>query len=390
MRNIMMVLAAAVFAGAASMRVLDALLPGIAKYYGTSIGATGGAVTAYALSYSVCQLLYGPLGDRSGPYRIITLAAMLSGVAALGCAIAPTLNSLVALRLVAGGIAAAIGPLTMAWISHATTAQERPVAVANITGASILGATAGQVGGGLVGQFFDWQASFLFIGVFFGLSGLALLGAGRRRPDFRLIGRSERTSGSGSSWAAIFLLLRRPAVRFTLMAVGMEGFATYMSFTYISGLLHDRLALSMGMIGLSVALFGMGGILFVLLARRVVENWTEGSRAFFAGWALGAAFVTLMLARSALVAAGALFLLGFAFFLLHNILQVRATHMAPDQAGAALSLFAATFFLGQAIGARLGGWWFDHLDVSLLFGLSGLIMVGLGFVISRKAPPMGS
>ena len=98
LRVIKIVLATAILAGAASMRILDTLLPDIAKYYGRSVGSTGAAVTAYAISYSGCQLLYGPAGDRIGPYRIITLAAVLSAVAALGCALAPSFTWLVALR----------------------------------------------------------------------------------------------------------------------------------------------------------------------------------------------------------------------------------------------------------------------------------------------------
>ena len=82
-----------------------------------------------------------------------------------------------------------------------------------------------------------------------------------------------------------------------------------------------------------------------------------------------------------LVSGSALFILGLGFFMLHNTLQVRATHMAPEAPGAALSLFAATFFLAQAAGALIGGWSFDHLGAGVSCSASAAILVGLGFAM---------
>lgn len=96
------------------MRCLDALLPSIADSFGRSIGSAGGAVAAYSLSYSLVQLVYGPLGDRFGAYRVGTAAACPSALAAAACGLATSLEGLVALRFAAGAVAAAIGPLTLA------------------------------------------------------------------------------------------------------------------------------------------------------------------------------------------------------------------------------------------------------------------------------------
>jgi MFS transporter, YNFM family, putative membrane transport protein len=380
LRVIKTVLAAAVLAGAASMRSLDTLLPDIAAYYGQSVGSAGAAVTAYAISYSGCQLLYGPAGDRIGPYRIITLAAILSAVAAVGCALAPTFTWLVALRFLAGGVAAAIGPLAIAFISHATSSQERPVAVAHITGASIIGGAAGQLGGGLIGQMFNWQAGFLIIALLFALSGWAMARTGSRNPRFRAIGRRHASHG-GIPGARFAALIRRPAVRLTLIGVGVEGLAMYTSFTYVSAMLQKRFALGTATIGSLIALYGVGGIVFVLMARHVVRGVRESRRAVLGGALLGIGFLLLTFVHSPSTAGCALFILGLGFFMLHNVLQVRATHMAPDAPGTAISLFAATFFFAQAVGAMLGGWSFDHLGSSLSCGCSAIVLAGLGVAI---------
>ena len=41
--------------------------------------------------------------------------------------------------------------------------------------------------------------------------------------------------------------------------------------------------------------------------------------------------------------------------MLHNTLQTNATQMAPEARGLAVSTFASCFFIGQGLGAWLGG-----------------------------------
>lgn len=382
-RMVTYALAAGIFAGAASMRILDALLPEIAGDFGQSIGATGVAVTAYALSYSGCTLIYGPLGDRYGPYRVIMFAALFSAVASIGCAAAATLEWLAAMRFVAGGVAAAIGPLTLAWIGAATTAQERPVFIANLTGASLLGAMAGQIGGGVIGAGFDWRLSFIVIAAFFALAGAALACAGAAHPSYRLVGRRDETTPDKNT-PGFLQILRRRAVLLVLAGVGTEGIAIYMSFTYAGALLENRFLIGLGAIGALISLFGVGGLLFVLFAKFFVRTLSEKRRALLGGCVLGGGFATLMLASSLFLVALAMGVLGFGFLMMHNILQVRATHMAPASQGRALSLFAATFFAAQAVGAVIGGWSFDHLGPSVSFGASAIMLTLLGFAIAAS------
>jgi MFS family permease len=46
--------------------------------------------------------------------------------------------------------------------------------------------------------------------------------------------------------------------------------------------------------------------------------------------------------------------------MLHNTLQLRASHMAPETRGAAMSAFAASFFFGQLAGVAIGGLIYDR------------------------------
>lgn len=374
-------IALAVFAGAMSMRALDALLPTIARDYGHSVGTAGAAVTAYAVSYSGLQLFYGPLGDRMGPLRVIAIAGLGSGLAAMACAAAGTLEWLVALRFVAGAVAAGIGPLAMAWVGHATSAEERAVVIARMTSASILGTTAGQAGGGALGVLFGWQSAFLVIGTVFLLSGIGLSMIGRRAPGLAKLGRTVPGSTSAPGFVA---LLARPVVRVVLLGVAVEGFAMSMSFTYIAAHLEQGAHLGPGRVSLLIALFGAGGVAFVLSVRQMLKLG-ESRRALLGGAALAIGNLILLATALSWAVGAALFAMGIGFFMLHNIFQVRATHMAPDATGTGISLFAATFFLGQALGASFGGAAFDRIGAAPLFAGSAALLFGLTLIISRHA-----
>ena len=94
MNRAVFLLSLAAFASAASLRATDPLLPLIAGEYGVTTGAASGAVTAFALSYGLLQVLVGPLGDRFGRYRTIAAAALISAFGSAACALAPSLDAL--------------------------------------------------------------------------------------------------------------------------------------------------------------------------------------------------------------------------------------------------------------------------------------------------------
>jgi predicted MFS family arabinose efflux permease len=78
--------------------------------------------------------------------------------------------------------------------------------------------------------------------------------------------------------------------------------------------------------------------------------------------------------------------LGLGFYMLHNTLQVNATQMAPDRRGAAVSAFAACFFLGQSTGVSLGAVAVGAAGTSLFIAMGGvgLWVVALVFAAALR------
>jgi predicted MFS family arabinose efflux permease len=75
---------------------------------------------------------------------------------------------------------------------------------------------------------------------------------------------------------------------------------------------------------------------------------------------------------------------GLGFYLFHNTLQTRATEMAPQARGAAVSFFALFLFLGQAIGVSVFGHLIEAAGYRSGFVVGGLGLLGLAFVFRAR------
>ncbi|MEV7615487.1 MFS transporter [Streptomyces sp. NPDC089799] len=117
-------------------------------------------VDAYVLVFAALLIPAGALGDRYG--RKGALLAGLGLFAAGGAlsALAADPATLIAGRGLCGAGAALIMPATMSVLVHLTPPERRGQALATWTLSAGLGGLAGNVGGGLAGEFLTWRALF--------------------------------------------------------------------------------------------------------------------------------------------------------------------------------------------------------------------------------------
>lgn len=73
---------------------------------------------------------------------------------------------------------------------------------------------------------------------------------------------------------------------------------------------------------------------------------------------------------------------GFGFFMLHNTLQANAAQMAPTARGTAVSLFAASLFLGQSVGVFFAAKLIDRVGSAAVVATGGLLVLAVGFYFS--------
>ena len=343
------------------------MLPELAHEFGTSVSAASVAITTYAIAYAASLLLQGPLGDRFGKLRVVTWGMALAGVASIGCAFAWDLGSLAAMRLFTGMFASASVALGMAYIGDVVPMAERQATIAHFISGSLLGQTVGPLVGGAFTDWVGWRVSFGVLGFIFVCVAATLLV--RTRP-----GWGAPMPGTIQLIPLYRRLLARPAMRW-LVAVGVgETLFFFGGYAFLGAFLKIEFGLSFTAIGLILAGFGLGGLVYTFAARSLIR--ALGDRGLvLGGGVLGAvAFVAFVLVPHWGYTVAFTLGLGFGFYMIHNTIQAKATEVAPDARGSAVALYATSWALGQAVGVGAAG-----LAVAMIGYAPAIMACGLGF-----------
>jgi predicted MFS family arabinose efflux permease len=388
-RASLLVLGMAAFMVQADARVIDPLLHVISREFHTSPPAAAIVISAYALPYGLFQLLYGPVGDRVGKLRVMAGCLTVFSFGTFACAFVPNIPVFATLRFLTGVVAAAVVPMSLGYIGDKFPYEGRQIALARFMSALMIGQIVGSMLGGLFGQYLGWRYVFVVFGIV-GLGVSALLAReGRRfaepRTTARPLGSAVLTVPLGGSLifagllgvlpitvatacggAGVCLLvyalatqyggiLRRPTAPLVLGTVMLEGLFVFGGLSYLASSLTDRFAINYAYAGLMVAGFGCGGLVYSVSAKRLVTGVGELGVLLLGGTLLGFGFVAIGLMPYWQFFVPAVVVLGMGYYTMHGTLQTRATELAPQARGTAISLFAFFFFLGQATGPQLVG-----------------------------------
>jgi EmrB/QacA subfamily drug resistance transporter len=176
-RRTLLVAGLAVFVTFLDTTVLFVAFPDISRTFSSAgPGALSWVLNAYTITFAALLVPAGKLADRLGHRRLFLLGSALFTTASVACAVAPTVEVLIAFRSVQALGAAALVPSSLALVLRAFPRDRLPVAVA-IWGA--MGAAAGTVGPTL-GAVLVEAASWRWVFMINLPAGLLTLGLGRR------------------------------------------------------------------------------------------------------------------------------------------------------------------------------------------------------------------
>lgn len=342
-------LAAAGFLSMSGARVMDPLLAVVAADFRVGVPTASIVIAAFTLPYGLNQLVLGPLGDRFGKLRVM-LGALLGFVVFTGlCATSRNLPMLVVLRACSGAASAGLIPLSMAYIGDAVPYEQRQIVISRYMTGNVMGLTLAGPIGGVLGEHIGWR------GVFLVLAGAATIVA--TLLAYRLHALPDRRGAAAFNPANYLTLATRPAARLLLLATAAEGAMTMGAFPFVAPFLHAEFGLSYGVVGLILACFGVGSFLYTRLAPVVLPVLGEPGMIL-----AGGGLMTLCLLAATVTPSGLSFIaievgLGLGFYLLHGVLQARATELLPHARSTAVASFAFVLFLGQSVGAlSLAAW----------------------------------
>ncbi len=384
-RNSIICLSLAAVGSGAALRVNDALLPSLANAFMVDVGTAAQVTSVFAVAYGVSQLLFGPLGERWGKYRVIAWACVACAIVSVMCATTNDFTMLRVMRGLAGACAAGIIPLSMAWIGDVVDYEDRQPVLARFLIGQIVGLSAGVWLGGFTADHWSWRVPYWMLAIYFVIIGGLLLALDRKLPiSARATRRSERSALHGLVEDFRHVLEMRWA-RVILLSVFLEGALLYGPFTFIALHMHRQFDMSLSAAGALVMLFGLGGFVFAIGSRRLVRRLGETGLAGFGGVLLVASLLLIAFAPAwqwAIPGAG---LAGLGFYMFHNTLQVNATQMAPLRRGPAVSAFASSFFLGQSAGVLICGLLVSRVGTTAIIagGALGLLCVSAAFTRLR-------
>ncbi|MEO8137545.1 MAG: MFS transporter [Betaproteobacteria bacterium] len=370
----LLALAAAAFVSGANLRLFDALLPTVAEDFAVPPTTASIVITAFTLAYGLFQIIHGPLGDRVGKLRVIGGATLIAAIASLGCAYATSLHALAALRFATGMGAAAIVPLSLAWIGDNTPYEKRQATLGRFLSFILTGQILGPALGGALAEYISWRRVFDVLAVVFLIVSIVLFIV-----DHRTRAPAVAAKAHGNIWRNYATVLGDPWVRTVVLTVFLEGGLFYGAFSYTGAYLKERFDLSYLLIGGLLAGFGVGGVIYSTMVKWLLARLGEKGFVRLGGSLILVCMIVMPLLPWWQATIPIFIVAGFGFYMFHNTLQTRATEMAPQMRGTAIAVFAFFLFMGQAGGVALCGLSIRVVNYAWTFAINGVCLGVLGY-----------
>jgi EmrB/QacA subfamily drug resistance transporter len=158
-----MVLAACVLASSLAFidgSALTVALPKLRASFGADLASVQWVLNGYVLALAALTLIGGALADVYGKARMLGIGCAGFGLASASCVLAPSIDWLIALRVVQGASAAIVTPASLALIGATYPKAERSAAIGIWAAASALTTAGGPVLGGWLTESFSWRYVF--------------------------------------------------------------------------------------------------------------------------------------------------------------------------------------------------------------------------------------
>jgi predicted MFS family arabinose efflux permease len=377
----------AVFSSSLFFRAVDPIIPQIAADLSQPVEAVALLATAFALPYALMQPVLGAMGDVLGKTRTMFACLVVVTISTFAGAFAWNLSVLMASRIVSGIVAGGIFPISLALVAQVVPIRGRQVAVSRILAGAMLGNLLGSSASGIIADLAGWRAVFLFNGCFAAIALIAAFigfgGPGVRptqKVNLREIPASYRT------------IFANPLAKYCFGGVLMEGIFLFGIFPYVAQLLHQIGEQRATIAGLVIAGFGVGGILYSLVIPWLLPKLGQSRLMFTGGLLMGLGLIVLAFLPVWPIQVALFALFGLAFYLLHGVIQIYVTELAPSARSSAAAFHSTFFFLGQSIGpiyyriamAQIG------LAPSLFVGAAMMMATGLVCSIWLWSPQRGS
>jgi len=371
-------LAFVIFASSLFMRAVDPVIPQIATGLNVEPATAALLSTGFTLPYALIQPVLGALADMLSKTRL--MLACLGGLAVTSVLAGLSMNFevLMVLRVVAGLAAGGTFPIALAIAGDRVPVRERQVAVGRLLFAAMSGNLLGASCAGFVGDLLGWRG--VFIGG--GIVGLVVLAAAI--PGFRGLadppGKFD-LSTLGPNYRAIF---SNPRAKFCFGAVAMEAIFLFGIFPYMATMLHAGGETRASIAGIVIAGFGIGGVIYTLCVSWLLSRIGEQKLMRAGGMVMAAGLIVIALRAPWPWEFVNFVVVGFGFYMLHGVVQIYVTELAPAARASATALHSFFFFIGQATGPVIYGAGFATVGPTPVLLIGAVVLTVTGWICAAR------
>jgi DHA1 family inner membrane transport protein len=365
-----------------SILLPTAMLTELSSGLDVSIGQAGLLISLGAAVVCISPPLVASFISRIERRALLSAILLLLAFGHVASAWVPHFTGLLAIRLLMLAFAGAFTPLAAETAALVVGEQQRSSAVALALLGWALAMAAGLPIVAVVSPLIGWRAVYELVGVLAGAGFFVLV-----------LGLRPGIVGAPVVFATWSAVSRSGALLLLLLITGLLGAGQLVVVAFVGPLLTQFVAATPQQIALVFGLFGVMNVVGNVFSARLVESWGafRTSVAFvlcvlagLAAWTLGSGIFWVM--------AGGAAIWGFGSAAAAAMQQVRLIATAPRLATASVSLNNTVLYLGQAIGAGLGGVLFTKGQFGAT-GFTALAFIGLAFVLiwfTRTAPSLAA
>ncbi|WP_156935418.1 MFS transporter [Pseudonocardia spinosispora] len=356
------------------------MLVAISVGLGVPLGSAVLVASGYFLSYGCAQPVWGMLSDRYGRVKLMRVTLAAAAVCGVLSALAPSLPLLVALRVLTGAFFGAVIPTSMTYLGDTVPMAIRQHVLSDLQLSVALGTSFATVIAGGLAVLVSWRLVF----------ALPALMAATLAVTLRTVPEPTTGTAPGHPLRQLATVLRTRWAWLLYSLALVEGAVLLGCFTFLAPALEHR-GYSASVAGLVIALYGVGTMGFSRILKRLsTPTW---QLMIYGGGFMCLGFLSASVSQSPVGIGCAAILLGAGWSFLHSSLQTWATAVVPRARGTSVALFAASLFIGSAIGSLLAAPLAERFAYPELFGIAAAVTVVLTAVGAstrrRYRPPPG-
>ena len=346
--------------------------------------AAGQIAGVFSLGICVSGPILSGITSRLERRDVLTTSLALFALGHVAAAFAPEYWSLLAIRVLTAFAGTLFTPQAAATASLLVAPERRASTMAFVFLGWSLAAVVGLPLGAWVAVQLGWRAAMWII------AGLSLLAAGLvalQVPRGLFVGRID-----AAAWRA---LRSHPVLLRVVSVTAIHASAQFVLFSYLVVAYREALEASPNMIAVLLGVSGFAGFTGNVLAGRIGDRVGPPVVIFGAIWLMFASFVVWLGlyavgpgALGVALAVLAALLWGSGNFSANSMQQVRLVNLAPALSSVSVALNTSAIYLGQFIGAGIGGLVLSHAftqPASRALPWIGLPIFGVALYVTASA-----